>query len=93
MTTYSGLTFIAHFLRLYKIHSRIKETFKRFDFKGDILFILLIMILIGSERLQHLEYLESDPLFCGIVRLTRIPYRTKVSTALKILHQFLLKPL
>ena len=88
MTTYSGLTFIDHFLRLYKIHSRVKETFKRYDFKGDycvgdILFMLLIMVLIGSERLQHLEYLENDPLFCRVVRLTRIPHRTKVSTALK----------
>lgn len=88
MTTYSGLVFVDHFLRLYKIHSRIKETFRCYTFSGDysigdILFVLLMMILIGAERLQHLDYLKSDPLFCRIVRLTCIPHRTKISTSLK----------
>ena len=88
MTTYSGLALIDHFLGLYKIHSRIKETFKRYDFKGDysigdILFVLFVMIILGAERLHHLDYLRSDPLFCRVVRLTRIPHRTKISTALK----------
>jgi len=88
MTTYSGLVLIDHFLRLYRIHARIKNAFRDYKFKGDyhlgdILFVLLIMILLGAERLQHLEYLKTDPLFCRIVRLTRIPHRTKMSTALK----------
>lgn len=88
MTTYSGLVLIGHYLRLYKIHSRIKKAFKYYGFKGDyhigdILFMLLIMILLGAERLHHLEYLKDDPLFCRIIRLTRIPHRTKLSTALK----------
>jgi hypothetical protein len=41
------------------------------------------MLLLGAERLQHIDYLRSDPLFCRIVCLTRIPHRTKISTALK----------
>jgi hypothetical protein len=88
MTTYSGLTLIDHYLRLYHIHSRIKQTFKAHGFKGDysigdILFILLILLLVGAERLQHIEYLRNDPLFKRVARLTRIPHRTKLSTALK----------
>lgn len=88
MTTYAGLTLIGHYLRLYRIHSRLKQTVNRYGFNGDygigdILFILVIMILIGAERLQHIEYLKNDPLFCRVVRLTRIPHRTKLSTALK----------
>lgn len=88
MTTYSGLVLIGHYLRLYRIHSRIKKTFKQYRFKGDyhigdILFMLLIMLLLGAERLHHLEYLKDDPLFRRIIRLTHIPHRTKLSTALK----------
>jgi hypothetical protein len=88
MTTYAGLTLIDHYLKLYRIHLRLKRTVKSYGFKGDygigdILFIMLIMILIGAERLQHIEYLRNDPLFCRVVRLTRIPHRTKLSTALK----------
>ena len=88
MTSYSGLVLIDHFLRLYAIHQRIKKTFKSYGFKGDycvgdILFTLLIMLLIGAERLQHLDYLKSDPLFCRMIKLTRVPHRTKLSTTLK----------
>ncbi len=41
------------------------------------------MLLLGAERLQHIDYLRSDPLFCRVARLTRIPHRTNISTALK----------
>jgi hypothetical protein len=85
MTTYSGLSLVDHYFRLYQVHSRIKQTFKSYGFKGDyhigdILFVILIMLL---ERLQHIDFLRSDPLFKRVVRLTRIPHRTKLSTALK----------
>ncbi len=88
MTTYSGLTLIDHYLRIYRIHRRIKKGLNSYGFKGDysigdILFILLIMVFLGAERLQHIDYLRTDPLFCRVVRLTRIPHRTKLSTALK----------
>ncbi len=74
--------------RLYRLHARIKETFKHYHFSGDshigdILFVLLVMLLLGAERLQHIDYLRSDPLFCRVVRLTRVPHWTKISTALK----------
>jgi len=88
MTTYSGITLVDHYFRLYQIHSRIKKTFKSYGFKGDynigdILFIVLIMVILGAERLQHIEFVQNDPLFKRVVGLTRIPHRTKLSTALK----------
>jgi hypothetical protein len=88
MATYSGLTLIDHYLRLYEIHRRLKKAMHGHGFKGDysigdILFVLLIMLLVGAERLHHLDYLRSDPLFSRIVRLTRIPHRTKLSSSLK----------
>jgi len=88
MTTYSGLSLVDHVLRLYRLQARIKEAFKHYQFSGDyhigdILFVLLVMLLLGAERLQHIDYLRSDPLFCRVARLTRIPHRTKISTALK----------
>jgi hypothetical protein len=88
MTTYSGLTLVDHYFRLHQIHSRIKQTCKSYGFKGDysigdILFVILIMLLLGAERLQHIDFIRNDPLFKRVVRLTRIPHRTKLSTALK----------
>lgn len=88
MTTYSGLALVEHVLRLYRLQARLKETFKQYHFGGDyhigdILFVLVVMLLLGAERLQHIDYLRSDPLFCRVVRLTRIPHRTKISMALK----------
>jgi hypothetical protein len=88
MTTYSGLALVDHVLRLYRLQARLKETFKQYQLEGDyhigdILFVLVMMILLGAERLQHIDYLRSDPLFCRVARLTRIPHRTKISTALK----------
>ena len=88
MTTYAGLTLIDHYLRLFQINFRLQKAMKSYGFRGDygignILFILLIMIFIGAERIQHIDYLKSDPLFCRVVRLSRIPHRTKLSTALK----------
>ena len=88
MTTYSGLALVDHVLRLYRLQARLKETFKTYQLSGDyhigdILFVLVVMLLVGAERLQHIDYLRSDPLFCRVVRLTRIPHRTKISTALK----------
>ena len=88
MTTYSGLTLVDHYFRLYQIHHRIKKSMKPFKFKGDycigdILFILLIMLILGAERLHHVDYLRNDPLFCRVIGLTKIPHRTKISRSLK----------
>jgi hypothetical protein len=88
MTTYSGLSLVDHYFKLYRIHYRIKKTFRSYGFKGDysvgdIIFILLIMLLLGAERLQHIDFIRNDPLFKRVIGLTRIPHRTKLSTALK----------
>jgi hypothetical protein len=88
MTTYSGLALLDHVLRLYSLQARIKEASKHYQFSGDyhigdILLVLFVMLLLGAERLQHIDYPRSDPLFCRVARLTRIPHRTKMSTALK----------
>ena len=88
MTSFAGLTLIHHYLRLYGIHRRLCQAMKSYGFKGDyhvghILFMLLILLLIGAERIQHMEYINSDPLFRRLIRLTRIPHRTQVSRTLK----------
>jgi hypothetical protein len=85
---YCGLTLIDHYFRIYRIRRRFKNTLKSFCFQGDygianILFILLVMLLVDPERLQHIAYFRSDPLFRRVVRLIRIPHRTKLSMALK----------
>ena len=88
MTSFAGLTLIHHYLRIYGIHRRLCQAMKPYGFKGDyhighILFMLLILLLIGAERIQHMEYVHNDPLFRRLIRLTRIPHRTLVSRSLK----------
>ena len=41
------------------------------------------MLMVGTKRLRHIDFVKDDPLFKRVVRLTRIPHRTKLSTALK----------
>lgn len=88
MTTYSGLSLVDHCLGLYRIHSRIRQSFRSYGFKGDysvadILYVVLIVLLLGAERLHHIDFIRDDPLFKRVVRLTRIPHRTTVTRALK----------
>ncbi len=82
MTTYSGLTLIDHYFRLIGIYGRLTKAFETYGFKGDysiahILYMLLVMILVGTERFKHLDYIKNDPLFRRVVRLTRIPVLRK----------------
>jgi hypothetical protein len=68
MTTYSGLALVDHVLQLYRLQARLKETFRHCYFSGDyhigdILFVLVVRLLLGGERLQHIDYLRSDPPF------------------------------
>ena len=60
MTSFAGLTLIHYYLRLYGIHRRLCQAMKPYGFKGDyhvghILFMLLILLLIGAERIQHMD--------------------------------------
>ena len=62
MSTYSGLALVEHVLQLYRLQARLKETFKHYHFFGDyhigdILFVLVVMLLLGAERLQRIDYL------------------------------------
>lgn len=45
------------------------------------------------EAVHHINYLKTDPLFKRVVRLTRIPHRTKLSMALKQFTSDVLKAL
>ena len=63
MTSCAGLTMIDQYERHYRIHSRLKQTVKRCGFKGDYgtdAILFFVLILIGTERLQHIEYLKTD---------------------------------
>lgn len=88
MTSYSGLIFIGHLMRLYQLHRKLRKKLSGLDFSGDysvvdILLMIVVMLIVGAERLSHLEFLRDDPLFRRIIGITRIPHRTKVSQALK----------
>ena len=90
MTSYSGLALVDRYLRLLDLHGRVREKLRHFSFRGDYgiwnLVVLVVLILIvGVERLSHIEYLKDDPLFRRVSRLPRLPHRT---TLIGMLKQF-----
>ena len=68
MAIYSGFALVNHVLRLYRLQTRLKEMFNEYHWGGDyhiedISFVFVVMLLSGAERLKHIDYLRSDPLF------------------------------
>jgi hypothetical protein len=59
-----------------------------FRFKGDysvwnLLVLVVLMLMVGVERLSHIAYIKDDPLFQRVSRLPRLPHRTTVVNMLK----------
>src|SRR5437870_6675709 len=67
------------FFRLIKLHRRVQSVFARYGVGGDyraidMILVIVVLILVGGRRLDHLNYLCEDPLvkrFCGLLRLPR----------------------
>ena len=59
--------------------STVRSVFARYDLGGDyraidMILVIIVLILVGGRRLDHLNYLCEDPLvkrFCGLLRLPR----------------------
>ena len=78
ITSYSGMQLVKLYFEIIGLYHRIKATFRQFDFAGDysiadIIVVMLLIKIIGLQRLSHIEFLKDDPLFCRISGLTRIP--------------------
>lgn len=79
ITAYGGLELIRRYFRIIDLHRRVQAVFSRYDVGGDyraidMILVIVVLILVGGRRLEHLSYLCEDPLvkrFCGLLRLPR----------------------
>jgi hypothetical protein len=79
ITGFGGLELIRRYLALIELGRRVRSVFARYDVGGDyrsvdMILVILVLILVGGRRLDHLNYVCDDPLvkrFCGLLRLPR----------------------
>jgi len=64
---------------MIELHRRVQSVFPRYGVGGDyraidMILVIVGLILVGGRRLDHLNYVCSDPMvkrFCGLLRLPR----------------------
>ena len=79
ITAFGGLELIRRYFRLIKLSRTVRSVFARYHLGGDyraidMILVIVVLILVGGRRLDHLNYLCEDPLvkrFCGLLRLPR----------------------
>jgi hypothetical protein len=79
ITAFGGLELIRRYFRLIKLGRTVRSVFARYDVGGDyraidMILVIVVLILAGGRRLDHLNYVCEDPLvkrFCGLLRLPR----------------------
>ena len=79
ITAYGGLELVRRYLALIELGRRVRTVFARYDVGGDyrsidMILVIVVLILVGGRRIDHLNYVCEDPLvkrFCGLLRLPR----------------------
>jgi len=79
ITAFGGLELLRRYLALIELGRRVRSVFARYEVGGDyraidMILVILVLILVGGRRLEHLNYVCDDPLvkrFCGLLRLPR----------------------
>lgn len=79
ITAFGGLELMRRYLALIDLGRRVRGVFARYEVGGDyraldMILVIVVLILVGGRRLDHLNYLCDDPLvkrFCGLLRLPR----------------------
>jgi len=79
ITAFGGLELLRRYLALIELGRRVRTIFARYQIGGDyraidMILVILMLILVGGRRLDHLNYVCDDPLvkrFCGLLRLPR----------------------
>lgn len=79
ITAFGGLELMRRYFALIDLGGRVRNVFARYQIGGDyrcidMILVILVLILVGGRRLDHLNYVCDDPLvkrFCGLLRLPR----------------------
>jgi hypothetical protein len=79
ITAFGGLELLRRYVALIELGRRVRTVFARYEVGGDyraidMILVIVVLILVGGRRLDHLNYICDDPLvkrFCGLLRLPR----------------------
>lgn len=79
ITAYGGLELVRRYLALIGLARRVRTVLASYEVGGDyraidMILVILVLIMVGGRRLDHLNYVCDDPLvkrFCGLLRLPR----------------------
>ena len=79
ITAFGGLELMRRYLALIDLGGRVRAVFDRYEVGGDyrcidMVLVILVLILVGGRRLDHLNYVCEEPLvkrFCGLLRMPR----------------------
>jgi len=79
ITAFGGLELVRRYLALIELGRRVRTVFARYEVGGDyraidMILVIVVLILVGGRRLEHLNYICDDPLvkrFCGLLKLPR----------------------
>lgn len=79
ITAFGGLELLRRYWALIELGKRVRTEFARYEIGGDyraidMILVIVVLVLVGGRRLDHLNYVCDDPLvkrFCGLLRLPR----------------------
>lgn len=88
LTSYAGFELLTNYLSRIGLNNLIRRHLGRADLAGDygtvsMLRLIMGMLIAGARRLQHVEYLRSDPVLLRYCHLTRLPGERTLSRWLK----------
>jgi hypothetical protein len=79
ISAFGGLELVRRYVALIGLGRRVRTVFASYDIGGDyraidMILVILVLIMVGGRRLDHVNYICDDPLvkrFCGLLRLPR----------------------
>ena len=79
ITAFGGLELLRRYMALIGLGRRVRAVFAHYEMGGDyraldMILVIVVLILVGGRRLDHLNYVCDDPLvkrFCGLLQLPR----------------------
>lgn len=79
ITGFGGLELVRRYVALIELGRKVRAVFARYEMGGDyrtidMILVIVVLLLVGGRRLDHLSYICADPLvkrFCGLLRLPR----------------------
>jgi hypothetical protein len=88
LTSFAGLELVRRFLRTLRVVWELRRSEQRLCIGGDLsltqtVLTVVGMLVAGSQRLHHVEFLKDDPVFLRFAGLSRAPTERSLSRALK----------